>query len=71
MKLTLTIAATMTGLTLLGGCATDPGYVAYTGENQPLVCRQEKRLGSNLKTTRCDPARDDAAKLEMIGTISR
>ena len=73
MKLALPIAVAIAGTTsLLGACATDSGYMAYTGKNQPIgPCRYEKRLGSNLKKTRCEPARDDSGKLDMIGTVER
>ena len=73
MKPKLLIPLTLAASTLfIGACATEPGYMAYTGKNRPLgPCRREKDRGSNLIKTICEPARDDADKLEMIGTIHR
>ena len=72
MKLTPTIAVAIASTLLLGACATEPNYAGYTGQNQPIgPCRYEKSPGSNMKRMNCEAPRDDAGKLEMIGTISR
>lgn len=72
MKLTSPITVAIAATTLLGACAAEPSYMGYTGKNRPIgPCRYEKSSGSNIKRMNCEPARDDAGKLEMIGTISR
>lgn len=70
-KLTLPVAAAIASTTLLlGACATESSYKGYTGKNRPIGnCRQERGLGSNIKKTNCDAARDDTEKLRTIGTI--
>ena len=70
-KLTLPIAvATASTTLLLGACVTESSYKGYTGKNRPIGnCRQERSLGSNIKKTNCEPARDDSEKLRTIGQI--
>ena len=70
MKTTMTLA--LAGATLLlGACATDQSYTGYTGKNRQAVgnCVRERSVGSNIKRSRCGPARDDQGKLRTMGTF--
>ncbi|MEM7501679.1 MAG: hypothetical protein AAF417_06525 [Pseudomonadota bacterium] len=66
------LITTLVGATLvLSACANHEGYTGYTGKNRETVgnCVRERSVGSNIKRSRCGPARDDQDRLRTMGTF--